>query len=219
VNNLLDVLQPRTVQPQGARVVLNMSKGEPWTAAHKDPKDPVAIQGEALMNKLQFASLRHEISHVVHGSRERLSQPQLMAMVLLAKNETQLSNALYNMCQADQLTKHPAPEGAGRGVKFIYGPGKVKLGAIEPQKKDMGGDATRAAIKPKAHKPLRKTAPKASRTHNGGKERIKPPAPNSVRWALASDGAFILLGTDVEIPRPAARALIEFVRQLDAGAA
>ncbi|MCC7484583.1 MAG: hypothetical protein IT529_06295 [Burkholderiales bacterium] len=39
------------------------------------------------------------------------------------------------------------------------------------------------------------------------------------RWALASDGAFLLLGTATEIPRPAARALVEFVRVLDEGEA
>lgn len=175
------------------------------------------------MSKLQFESLRHEISHIVHGSRDLLSAKQLLPMCELAEDETQLANALYNMSQADQLAKHPAPEGAGRGVKFVYGPGpgKVKLGtlkeipgggAIKPKKRDMGGDAIRTAIKPKAHKSPRETAPKAPRTHNEGKERIKP---NSVRWALASDGAFLLLDTDVEIPRPAARALIEFVRLLD----
>lgn len=39
------------------------------------------------------------------------------------------------------------------------------------------------------------------------------------RWALASDGALVLLGTHVEIARPAARALLEFVRRLDKGTA
>lgn len=41
----------------------------------------------------------------------------------------------------------------------------------------------------------------------------------AARWALASDGAFVLLGTSTEIPRDAARALIDFVRVLDQGQA
>lgn len=39
------------------------------------------------------------------------------------------------------------------------------------------------------------------------------------RWALTSDGAFMLLGTEIEIPRLAARTLVDFVRVLDEGAA
>lgn len=40
--------------------------------------------------------------------------------------------------------------------------------------------------------------------------------PNAPRWALAADGAFVLLGTDVEIPGEDARRLVEFVRQTPA---
>jgi hypothetical protein len=53
------------------------------------------------------------------------------------------------------------------------------------------------------------------------------------RWALTSDGAFLLLGVnvnvlprpeagelvDIEIPRPVARALVDFIRRLDGGEA
>lgn len=41
--------------------------------------------------------------------------------------------------------------------------------------------------------------------------------PAGHRWALTSDGAFILMGTATEIPRPAARSLVEFIRVLDRG--
>lgn len=44
------------------------------------------------------------------------------------------------------------------------------------------------------------------------------PAPAN-RWALTSDGAFVLMGTSIEIPRPAARVLVDFVRTLDEAAA
>lgn len=90
-----------------------------------------------------------------------------------------------------------------------------------------GGRATRkkAAARPgkpprkvKAVKP-RKTAPKAAREKHGGGQRALQAAPAAALWALRQDGAFVLLGTQTEIPRADARALIEFVRQLDAGAA
>lgn len=39
------------------------------------------------------------------------------------------------------------------------------------------------------------------------------------RWALTNDGELILVGTSIEISRPAARALVKFVRELDGGEA
>lgn len=97
-----------------------------------------------------------------------------------------------------------------------------------------GGDriARKAPVMHKVHKPPRKTAPKGA-----GKKRAQrrdappltlhalPAAAAAPRWALVSDGAFLLLDPDfvagrvVEIPAPAARALVEFVCRLDAGAA
>lgn len=72
--------------------------------------------------------------------------------------------------------------------------------------------------KVKAVKP-RKTAPKAARAKHGGGQRTLQTAPAAALWALRQDGAFVLLGTQTEIQRADARALIEFVRQLDAGTA
>jgi len=44
---------------------------------------------------------------------------------------------------------------------------------------------------------------------------LDQPIRAAARWALASDGAFVLLGTPTEITRAAARALVDFVRVLD----
>lgn len=176
---------------------------------------------------MNFESLRHEISHCVHASRDPLSAPQLMEMCELAENETQLANALYNMSQADQIAKHPAPEGSGR-VKFLYGPGKVKLGAMPPQNDAGGGDRTarqspvKKPRKVRAVKPSKKQRKNARRSPSSAvllmkKETVYGVLPH--RWALTSDGAFILLGTQTEIQKPAARALVDFVRTLDAGTA
>lgn len=49
--------------------------------------------------------------------------------------------------------------------------------------------------------------------------RISGAGVTGTRWALTNDGEFILVGTSIEIPQPAARALVEFVRLLDKGAA
>ncbi len=72
------------------------------------------------------------------------------------------------------------------------------------------------AVKP--HKKTRKTAPKGTRKKHGSS--IEKVAINTnARWALTSDGAFVLLDTGTEIPQPAARALVDFVRRLDGGIA
>jgi hypothetical protein len=61
------------------------------------------------------------------------------------------------------------------------------------------------------HYTRRKAVKKAERKGNGSL------AANL--WALRQDGAFVLLGTQTEIPRAEARALVEFVRILDRGEA
>ncbi len=70
-------------------------------------------------------------------------------------------------------------------------------------------------------KPPKKThgAPAQNPSKSRQKTRFKTGCDSSAgpaaRWALASDGAFLLLGTNTEIPQPAARALVDFVRRLD----
>jgi len=84
---------------------------------------------------MNFASLRHQISHFVHESREPLSKAQLRDICDMAADDKALANALFQMCAEGALTRHPAPEGSGVGVRWLYGPGKVKPGA-EPQEND-----------------------------------------------------------------------------------
>lgn len=175
------------------------------------------------MSKLQFESLRHEISHLVHGSREPLSAKQLLPMCGMAEDGKQLANALYNMCAAKQLTQHHAPEGSGDGVRWRYGPGKVKLGATQPKNDPPKELAAQGAGGARPARSLRKKAvmhkvhkPKVAKLRTDHESRITG---NEPRWALTSDGAFLLLdrgqAPSHEIPAPAARALVEFVRRLD----
>ena len=62
-------------------------------------------------------------------------------------------------------------------------------------------------------------APKGARAKPGRMARAPQAAPAAALWALRSDGAFVLLGTSVEIPRVAGRSLVEFIRMLDGGEA
>lgn len=88
---------------------------------------------------MNFDSLRHQISHFVHESREPLTIARLREICDLAENDKQLANAIYNMAKAGELSKHLAPEGSGEGVRWLYGPGKVKPGAETPKTGAGGG--------------------------------------------------------------------------------
>jgi hypothetical protein len=74
-------------------------------------------------------------------------------------------------------------------------------------------------VKRKCKKKAAAKPRKATKKKRIGKLRVAPPTNAQERWALASDGALVLLGTSTEIPRTAARALIDFVRVLDQGQA
>jgi len=162
------------------------------------------------MTALQFESLRHQISHFVHESRAPLIKRELLKMCDLAVDEKALANALYQMVKADELKQHPAPKGSGQGVKFAYGPGKNKPGAEVPAGGKPAADGGRRTAK--GNKPARRAAPKVP-----DKRHAKFP-PNTAMWALRADGAFVLLGTDLEIPKDAARVLVNIVRADWAGA-
>ena len=74
-------------------------------------------------------------------------------------------------------------------------------------------------------KRIEKTGSRASAAYgpkSGQRDRAAAPGQASAaaaRWALTSDGAFLLIGSSIEIPRAAARSLVDFVRTLDQGAA
>jgi len=173
------------------------------------------------MTDLSFPSLRHEISHHVHAAREPLTKPQLMPMCKLAADDKALSNALYQMCQVGQLTRHPAPAGSGARVSAAYGPGRVEPGAEDDEPSAGGATARRRVKRPKTAttkriKRVRKVQRRAAKRARNSIEKVSLA---TRRWALTNDGAFLLLGTPIEIPKPAARALVDFVRTLDAAEA
>ena len=95
------------------------------------------------MSNLQFASLRHEISHHVHAANEPLKLMQLFEVCKMTETYAQLTSCIFEMCKAGELDKIPAPAGSGQGVRFFYGPGKNKPGA-EPQENDTGGGDPKA---------------------------------------------------------------------------
>ena len=181
---------------------------------------------------MNFASLRHQISHFVHESREPLSKAQLRDICDMAADDKALANALFQMCAEGALTRHPAPEGSGVGVRWLYGPGKVKPGA-EPQKNEGRVSSVegktrkrRAKHKKPRHKVQRRTAkraarraPKGSRKGAAPNERPLQTPPHGAMWALRSDGAFVLLGDELGlvVPRAVARSLVDFIRTLDEG--
>ena len=99
-----------------------------------------------------------------------------------------------------------------RGASKVQ-PKTAKKAAKTNVKKARTGHAPDAsAIKAGVDSILRATA-NARRV--AGLPANDSPAPP--RWAFTSDGAFVLLGTSMEIPRPAASALVAFLHTLGKG--
>lgn len=172
---------------------------------------------------MNFASLRQEIAYCINRAGKLLAAPELMDECKLAVSKDQIAQTLFSMCAAGELAKHPAPEGAGKGVRFIYGPGKAKPDAAAPQIYPTGSG--RVTAKPRTKKPRKVRAVKRHKRGKTAAKSVLLMKKETVfqgvpfRWALTSDGAFMLLGTQTEIQKPAARALVDFVRALDGGAA
>jgi hypothetical protein len=196
-----------------------------------------------------FESLRHQVSHFVHEAREPLTFAKLREVCDMAADDKQLANTIFQMCKYRELVRHPAPTGAGMGVRHAYGPGKNKPGAAPQENAAGGGNPKTERAKP-ARRARGSHHPGASRHPSSGRGKrshgvrkvqrrnaasrgrgqrgnvrnthISVPAGHvTPMWALRADGAFVLLGDEpgLVVPRPVAQALIEFVRKLDKGRA
>lgn len=173
---------------------------------------------------MTFESLRHQISHFVHAARDPLLRSQLVELCDMAVDEKQLADTIFNMCRAQELTKHPAPEGSGKGVRFAYGPGKNKPGA-EPERENPTGGGDR---KPPIEKPARrskgkhrkKRSHKVEKVQRGNSVSRRAAAAHAKRskvvqgWVLTTEGAFWLLGGEepIQLKTETARDLVKLVR-------
>jgi hypothetical protein len=169
--------------------------------------------------------LREEILSIVAAAGEPISAPAILQEAKHADDREQFSQTLFYMSKTGELKKHPAPEGSGAGVRFLYG-----IGDGKPRAAASGGDpkaeVRRQKADRKAPKPRRAKHAKRRRAVRGNTSRQPSAArrqqtPNdrspAAVWALRSDGAFILMGEDLGmvLPREQARALVEFIRRLD----
>jgi hypothetical protein len=103
------------------------------------------------------------------------------------------------------------PRGFGTGIKKIY----ARLGVAPPE--GARPRSAEPAVKPPVTKRKVRRAKHAKRKkHVRAASAVKAAAP---RWALTSDGAFVDLTDSTEISKAKARALVDFVRVLDAGEA
>lgn len=135
------------------------------------------------------------------------------------------------MAKRGRIAKHPAPEGSGTGVRFVYGPAAGASATPEPEPAPAAALRAKAKRKPskqpaghtkrwRAEKRARKAKTRRQRARGARPVQHAPvpvhvPAAPARLWALTNDGAFLLLGSEVEIRGAAARALVEFVRVLD----
>lgn len=147
-----------------------------------------------------------------------------------------VSPLLNALADEKEIQRMKPPAGFGKGVHVIYGPlgmtppegaaeyvSKVLLARKAkklPKKlpKKVKGSRAEARSRRAAKHGKRKAAfarQVVAITSRGEQLLAVPLVP---RWALTSDGAFINLADNLEIGKSEARALVAFVRTLDAGA-
>ncbi len=141
-----------------------------------------------------------------------------------------LANEIYNGCTdvetASQVmagTYQAAHQGL---LKAVKGEGGTRYELTDSGRALLAGEKTPAAGKARKVKTAKtrkvKSAKPAKKAKRKGVRRTKKPAipPRVIaaaRWAVTADGAFVdLVDPTVEISRSRARALVDFVRKLDA---
>lgn len=147
----------------------------------------------------KLSVLREEIRRVVKAAAAPLALEDIGNRIKATAGRSRLAKTLANMRASGEVVSERGED----GVRYSAGP------------KLLGG-----SVKTKSH-----TTPKLSAGDAAIIETSLRKAQHqlqnyvSPRWALASDGAFVLLGTPIEIPRPAAHALVEFIDVLRRGTA
>lgn len=168
---------------------------------------------------------RDEVTRIVNAAAAHLTPAAVFARAQLVEDMPQLTRLLFSLSNAGEISKHPAPEGSGTGVRYVYGPAGAKA-ATAPVRaarrpKRTGGFMARKRARNAARtksQPSAATAAAKDRKHVATLVPVRIAAaehPPVHRWALTNDGAFLLLGSPVEIRGGAARALVDFVRTLD----
>lgn len=160
-----------------------------------------------------------------------LSVEQIIAGAPIPLTKVQVAPTLSGAFRKGLISREKAPEGSGQGVRWVYGPPSGDA----PHAPAAAPRARRAKAKKKV-KPDRKLKGFRAEAREKGRRRkhhtsrgpkkalplspLPPPLlPELPIWALTSEGEFILLGAEIKIPRPAARALVAFVDRLKEGAA
>ena len=173
-------------------------------------------------------TIRSEILDILAKSERPLTAQQIFEGASEALTKQQIATNLYVMKQERLI--EPAGKTDGNGTPPVNLWRIARGGALASPK--VRGRVKRPHHKKRKHKVQPKTAKRTQRPRRIVLAKLESTygidqAPQAatllraaglkpaIRWALASDGACVLLGTDIEIAKPAARALIEFVRVLD----
>lgn len=164
---------------------------------------------------------REKISTALTESREWYTQDQLMSALQIFSSDT--SEALKGLVADGVAQAVKPPPGFAKGARKIYAASGVEPpdGAGLPEKvRGFRAEAREQKRKGKGkHKPAARGALPVEKLPPGGaiEARFKRDVVAATpRWALCSDGAFINLATSREIDKHEARALVSFLRALDA---
>ena len=170
------------------------------------------------MSTQGFTTLREEIKAIVAGGC-LMSSAQIYERCTLSDNKPAFHVMISDMARAGEIRRHPAPDGSGKGARFVYGPASSAPAPAAPATPTAAKTAKKRPQRLKGFRAMARTASKARTKPKPARGAVVPvhvPLPKPAhRWALTNDGAFLLLDSDVEIRGAAARALVDFVRVLD----
>jgi hypothetical protein len=180
-----------------------------------------------------MSDVQQELLAAIIGSGKWFSPKQLCEIT--GRPSGTVSPLLAEMVEAGVVQRMKPPPGFVKGGQVILAEsglaapeGATPMPAVKPPKaanpkKLKGFRAAARARKPAKHTKRKKHAKRGERVAITAKGnallaaqpyRVKALVP---RWALTSDGAFVDLTDSTEISKAKARALVDFVRILDAG--
>lgn len=170
-------------------------------------------------------TVRHEVLKILAAAVGPMTSAGIYENSDEASDQAAVSQILSGL-KSEKLVDHAGKTEPAEGERVMILWDITKAGRDELQQLtlaagDPGASRRSAGRKPKrrakgAHKKKGKKhggrkPPKVQRRAATSRPARTPPA----RWALTADGAFVLLGTPLEIPAHQARALVEFIRKLD----
>lgn len=155
-------------------------------------------------------TLREEIRQLLSAESAPLTRHEIFEKCTLCDDEVTLSTVLSQLVANGSITKAGMRErDKGAPLATYTRPVVLERPSATPATKPLKPRRAPAPVRSKAPPKPRKSIARVSR------KPVAAAPPAAHRWALTSDGALVLMGPGIEIPRAAALALTEFIAALN----